>query len=113
MRRALVTNDAPHVGHVVTTSSKTLRLITPSLPELRRSESLATDALEGRIKMLRGWKTIIINAAVAAATAALAHFSPEVVSEMAGAWAPVALIGLSFINIGLRSVTATPVGKAS
>lgn len=62
--------------------------------------------------MFKGYKTLIINGAVAAATAFLAHFSPDTVREIAGPWAPFALIALAGVNMALRTVTSTPVGKA-
>ena len=62
---------------------------------------------------MKGYRTILINAAVAAATAALAHFSPELVAEIAGpTYGPLALMALAAVNMGLRAVTSTPVGKA-
>jgi len=63
--------------------------------------------------MLKGYKTLILNALVAALTAGLAHFSPDTVSEMVGpSWAPMALIGLSAANFALRFSTNSPVGKS-
>ena len=64
--------------------------------------------------MLRGYRTIIFNAAIAAATAALAHFSPELVSEVAGpVFGPFAVMALAAANMGLRFITNSPVGKAA
>jgi hypothetical protein len=64
--------------------------------------------------MFKGYKTILINAAVAAATAGLAHFSPETVSEIFGpAYGPFAVMVLAGVNMALRAVTSTPVGKAA
>ena len=63
--------------------------------------------------MLRGYRVLIMNALVAAATAGLAHFSPDTVSEIVGpSWAPMALIALSAANFALRFSTNSPVGKS-
>lgn len=60
---------------------------------------------------MKGYKTIIFNAAIAAATAFIAHFDPTTIGEIAGSYGPYVLIGVNVINMLLRAGTNTPIGK--
>lgn len=63
---------------------------------------------------MKGFRTIFFNAGIAAATAAIAHFSPETIRELAGPHYATAAVGVfTLINVLLRLNTNTPVGKAA
>jgi len=63
---------------------------------------------------MKGYRTIFFNAGIAALTAGLAHFSPDLLTELAGpTYAPWVVAGVAIVNVLLRTVTSTPVGKAA
>ena len=60
--------------------------------------------------MLKGYRTIIVNALILGGTAALQSLASVDWIEQVG---PVGAIGIiALINMGLRAITDTPMGKA-
>ena len=61
--------------------------------------------------MLKGWRTIAVNASLAGAEAALIYLNGVGWVEQVGPTWSVMVVAL--INMGLRTVTDTPLGKSS
>lgn len=61
---------------------------------------------------MKGYRTMFFNAGVAAVTAGVAMIDPTVVAELLGKWGWIAVPAYGMVNVWLRSITNTPVGKA-
>ena len=61
--------------------------------------------------MFKGLRTVLVNAGIASATAALNEFAHVDWVEMVG---PVwAVVIITAVNVGLRVITTTPIGRAA
>ena len=58
---------------------------------------------------MKGLRTMLFNAAVAALTAGVAMIDPTVVAEFLGSYGYIAVPAYGIINMILRSLTNTPV----
>lgn len=69
--------------------------------------------------ILKGWRTVIVNTiagAVAAFEVALPHLvdvlgTPELRGILPDGWLPYYALALTLLNIWLRSITTTPIGR--
>jgi hypothetical protein len=61
------------------------------------------------MKNLKGWRTVAINVGIAAGTAALPVLAGVDWTALVGPKAAVAIVVA--INLGLRAITTSPVGK--
>lgn len=61
------------------------------------------------MKNIKGWRTVAVNVGIAAVTAALPVLAGVDWTALVGPKAAVAIVVV--INLGLRAVTTSPVGK--
>lgn len=59
---------------------------------------------------MKGWRTLILNIAVAVGGVLVAANWNDILPEKY-AWSAAAIVGL--VNIAMRYITTTPIGKAS
>lgn len=60
---------------------------------------------------MKGYRTILFNAAIAGLTAAWATIDPTVLSDMLGKYGGIAIPVYACINMLLRGATNTPIAR--
>ncbi len=96
-------------GAVASMAGQLAKIGVDTLDAYRATEPLQTKVKEG--KMLQGYKTLIVSAAIALA-GVLQAFNWATVIPQDKTWTGIAMLVVGGVMAGLRYVTTTPIGKS-